>query len=166
MTTPMKDLQVAFWTHLNAQASYTALGLHEFRFYNGVLLPFDWAARRISDSALPAHSALATSGGREKIDDIEGYFRSFVALQVAVIYRASEGDATLGLDALDNAMSVISDILDGRSSRQALAAALNGEFEWGLRGGPQVGREPESGVPRLWAQVYDVTLFGRGRHIN
>lgn len=166
MTTPLKDLQVAFWTHLNNQPEYTALGLKEFRFYNGVLLPFDWANRRISDSALPAHSAQITSGGREKVDDIEGRFRSFVALQIAVIFRASEGDATLGIEALDNAMSVITDTLDARSKRQALAALLDGEFEWGLRGGPQIGREPDSGTPRLWAQVYDVTLFGRGRQIN
>lgn len=170
MTTPIRNLQVALWTHLNNQAAYTALALHEYRFYNGVLLPYDWQTGRIADSALPAHSARVTDAGRESIEGDRRYQgtsrRWFATVEATLIYRASTGDDSLAADDVETAMAVIHDALDPRSKRQALDALLGGgQFAWTPKGGPVAGRNgPTAGLPRLWAWTWEITLKGAYEH--
>lgn len=168
MSTPIKDLQTALWAHLANQTAYTALGLREYRFYDGNLLPFDWKTGRIGD-VMPCISALVTDAGRENIEGDRSHAgtssRWFVTLDLTLIYRASEGDATLAADLVDAAMNVIRDALDPRPKRQALDALLNGSFEWSPKGGLAAGKNgPEAGAPRLWAWTWEITLNGVFRY--
>ncbi len=170
MATPTRDLQVALWTHLANQSAYTALALHEFRFYNGTILPHDVKTGRILDEYLPAHSTRITDAFQESIEGDRRHHgtsrRWGVTLENTIIYRASEGDSTLAADLVDTAMNVISGALNPRTKRDALIALMGGgEFAWSPIGGPQVGRSsPESGLPRLWAWPWGITLSGVYTH--
>lgn len=171
MTTPTKNLCAALWTHLSNQSAYTALALHHFKFYDGAVIPYDVKTGRINADILPAHSSRITDGGRESLEGDRRHpgvsRRWFVTMENTLIYRASEGDSTLGLDLVDTAMSVVADALDVRTKRDALIALMGGgEFAWSPTGGPQVGRSgPESGLPRLWAWPWTITLSGVFTHI-
>jgi hypothetical protein len=170
MATPIRDLQVALWTHLGNQSAYSTLALHEYRFYNGVLLPYDWQSGRIGGEALPAHSARIVDAGRESIEGDrknQGTSRRwFVEVEATVIYSASLDSDTEAADRVDAFMSIIHDALDPRAKRQALEALLGGgQFAWSPKGGPVAGRNGQTaGVPRLWAWTWGIALYGSYQH--
>jgi len=182
MATPIKTLALNLWTHLNNGAEYQALrtvpgdpqptnvlGLKEFRFVDGVIFPFDWEIGDVNADALPAHFSRVIDGGRERVDDVQGMYRFWIALRNTILVRASEGDTnhSLQMDYVDNAMEAIRLRLDVRANRDALLA-LNGggEVEWPPRGGPGIGRNPKGGgAPRFWGWVWEVELRGPAFHV-
>jgi len=176
--TPIRFLQECLWDHLNAQPEYAELRtlpavpsdpfstLKEFRFYDGAVFPYDWESGQVSADYLPAHFARIIGGGREKIDDITGFYRFWVSLRLTLLYRASEGDATLELDAVDRAMETVRLALDERGRLNELLASIGGgEVEWSPKGGPGVGRDPKGGAPQFWGWVWEIDLRGPGFHI-
>jgi hypothetical protein len=176
--TPIRFLQECLWDHLNAQPEYAELRsvpslptdptstLKEFRFYDGAIFPFDWETGNISGDFLPAHFARIIGGGREKIDDITGFYRFWVSVRLTLLYRASEGDGTLPVDLVDAGMEAIRLALDERARLSQLLAAMGGgEIEWSPRGGPGVGRDPKGGIPQFWGWTWEIDLRGPGFHI-
>lgn len=176
--TPIKALQVALWEHLNAQPEYLELRtipcvpsdpastLKEFRFYDGTVFPFDWETGQVSGDYMPAHFARIIGGGREKVEDITGFYRFWVSVRLTFLYRASEGDGTLAVDLVDNSIEAVRLALDERGRRDQLLAALGGgEVEWSPKGGPGIGRDPKGGVPQFWGWVWEIDLRGPGFHI-
>jgi len=105
-------MQADFWAYLAAQPTYSALGLNEFRFYDGNIVPQD-IEQLLQSDRLPLIAARMGAMGHEST--IEGQFVEYVTVTLCVMYRAAEGSATTA--AVENAADVLLSLLYNRNAR-------------------------------------------------
>lgn len=145
-------------TYLNSFESYRAVGLKEFRFYDGRVLEVDEDGRFRAD-ILPALALDVDSLGHERA--FEAQFYTVVRVKMGIIYRASESNPTSA--DVENAIDVVSGIInsrEGRISRLGSPRIKDYDFQ------PRMFRALNSygtGLPRVWAWMSELTLKGERR---
>lgn len=112
MTSPWTDMQADFWAYLQTKTAYTALGLTEFRFYDGNIVPQD-IEQLLQSDRLPLICARMGAMGHEAF--VEGQYYEYVTVPLAIMYRAAEGAASTA--AIENAADVLLGILYNRAAR-------------------------------------------------
>lgn len=161
MVTPLKDMEVAFWNYLTSKAAYTALGLKEFRTYDGNRLPFDrdtglWPASDLPAISLELESWDKTITG---LDTSEDPATSLIGHKLQstcrglIVYRGPTRDA------FEAGVMVIREILDSRAAHAAglgnTAAVEDYEVEWGDVAAWS-GRNENKGQVLFWSQEFSL----------
>lgn len=171
MSTPIKDLEVAWWAYLNGKAAYTALGLHEFRTYDGNRLPFLPNDGLFPASALPAISLELQSWGKTIVGNDRnpavgesplGYALQ-ATLSGALVYSA-QPPSTGARDEIENAADVLRLVLDTRAAHQGGIGSPVGAFKIDFGDVLMFSPKESKGRILFWEQRFSLVLQGNRIH--
>lgn len=145
-------------TYLNSFPAYRALGLNEFRFYDGRVLEMDEEGRFRAD-ILPALAVDVDNLGHERA--FEGQFYTKIVTNIGLIYRASETNPSS--NDLENAVDVVSGIINSREGRiSRLGSPRIKDYDFESRAFRALNSYG-TGLPRVWYWMSELTLKGERR---
>ena len=160
MATHWLDLETDFWDFLNGEATYTALGLTEYRTNDGNLFP--WDEGEIPGSAAKLPAIIVDVAANDVVDHTQNGLQDGLTLNVQIIHDATSGTVSRATSEAD--VAVVVDLLDAAANRRTNLGSDN-IHEYSV-GAPVP--EPLSKRATLvgWRWTFQVTLEGRRRFIT
>lgn len=157
MSGPLQDAVTAYFDYLNTKSSYTALGLTEFKRYDGKVLPENAVDLAYGD--VPAHAVLReVTGTTEVLNTVQ--IRWTFRLELGVVFRASGRVVVAPPSTIEDSFWAIMNILSARDSRQTrLGSSAITDYTFGILSGaePIVTAPGDKGVA-YWLYKYFVDL--------
>jgi hypothetical protein len=170
MATPIKDMEAAFWTFLGRQPAYSALGLREYRTYDGNMLPFDPTDGVFPEADLPAialelrsfNKAVTGEGDQDPGGSPLGY-KLIAECEGSIVYQGPERDG------VEHATDTIRRALDSRTAHMTTIGAADVIEHYVIDFGdlrPWSPLKGNRGTITFWQQEFTLTLQTHRTRIN
>lgn len=161
MATPFTDMETGLWAHFNANAAYTALGLTEYRTYDGNVYPWDTEGDAKSKAKLPVIIGELVEAGI--IDRTAAGIQMQTVIQFTVVYAVQSGAQSRA--ALEAGVAVILDLLTEPQNRPEDTSADIWETSFTT---PVMvpERSGETGNVYQWRAAFQVTLTAERKFLE
>lgn len=156
MSDEITDMETALWAWLGSDPAYSALGLKEYRGYDGRLLPYSPEGTLFPSDALPALQGVAKDLGSKRITEITVV--DAVAVDFMIVTGTTATDRSRS--SIGNIWKVIRDRLHTWVAQTGGLGGGIASFEWESDAPKPVVHKDQPGAALFWVWPFRVVLTG------